>query len=42
MVGDPELFLARSAAAAERVRRQSGQDRVIPAELALLADAANG
>jgi glycosyltransferase involved in cell wall biosynthesis len=42
MVGDPELFMSRSAAAAARVRRQSGQDRVIPAELALLADAANG
>jgi glycosyltransferase involved in cell wall biosynthesis len=42
MVEEPALFLARSAAAAERVRRQSGQDRVIPAELALLGEAAHG
>jgi glycosyltransferase involved in cell wall biosynthesis len=42
MVEDPQLFLSRSAAATERVRRQSGQDRVIPAELALLTEAAFG
>jgi glycosyltransferase involved in cell wall biosynthesis len=42
MVEQPQLFLARSVAAAARVRLQSGHDRVIPAELALLRDAANG
>jgi len=42
MVKDPGLFQSRSVAAAERVRRQSGQDRVIPAELALLEEAARG
>jgi glycosyltransferase involved in cell wall biosynthesis len=42
MVEQPQLFLARSLAAAARVQLQSGHDRVIPAELALLRDAANG
>jgi glycosyltransferase involved in cell wall biosynthesis len=42
MVADPGLYLSRSIAAADRVRRQSGQDRVIPAELALLTQAADG
>lgn len=40
MIEKPDLFLSRSAAAAERVRRQSGYRVVIPAELALLAEAA--
>ena len=40
MVADPRLFLSRSVAAAERVRRQSGDDQVIPAELAVLSEAA--
>jgi glycosyltransferase involved in cell wall biosynthesis len=39
MVADPALFLSRSVAAAERVRRQSGYDCIIPAELSLLAEA---
>ena len=34
MVEDPALFLARSQAAARRVRAQSGHERVIPLELA--------
>lgn len=34
---DPALFLARSAAAARRVRAQSGHDRVIPQEIGLLS-----
>jgi glycosyltransferase involved in cell wall biosynthesis len=42
MLENPRLFLARSDAAAERVRRQSGQRRVIPAELELLREAAFG
>jgi glycosyltransferase involved in cell wall biosynthesis len=42
MVEDPELFQRRSTAAAERVRWQSGNERIIPAELALLAEAADG
>jgi glycosyltransferase involved in cell wall biosynthesis len=42
MIDDPELFLARSAAAALRVRQQSGREIVIPAELALLAEVAHG
>jgi glycosyltransferase involved in cell wall biosynthesis len=40
LVEKPDLFLERSAAAAGRVRRQSGHRRVIPEELALLASAA--
>ena len=40
MVEDPDLFLRRSAAAADRIRRQSGADLVIPQELALLRSAA--
>jgi glycosyltransferase involved in cell wall biosynthesis len=39
MVDDPALFLRRSAAAAERVRRERGHEVVIPAELALLSEA---
>jgi glycosyltransferase involved in cell wall biosynthesis len=38
----PALFCRRSAAAADRVRSQSGHERIIPAELALLAEAVNG
>jgi len=37
---DPALFLRRSQAAAERVRRQSGHRRIIAAELDLLEEAA--
>lgn len=39
MVEDPALFLARSAAAAERVRAQSGHEVIIPRELAWMASA---
>jgi glycosyltransferase involved in cell wall biosynthesis len=39
MIEDPELFGRRSIAAANRVRGQSGSDRVIPQELALLRSA---
>jgi hypothetical protein len=39
MLDDPALFLRRSAAAAERVRKQSGHVKVIPLELKLLAEA---
>jgi glycosyltransferase involved in cell wall biosynthesis len=42
MVEDAGLFARRSAAAAERVRRQSCGKLVIPRELALLGEAANG
>lgn len=42
MAADPALFLRRSAAAAARVRSQSGHERIIPAELALLAEVAGG
>ena len=42
MLDDPDLFLRRSAAAAIRVRRQSGKDRVIAEELALLRGAVDG
>jgi glycosyltransferase involved in cell wall biosynthesis len=42
MIADPRLFLARSARAAERVRRQSGHEIVVAAELALLDEAARG
>jgi glycosyltransferase involved in cell wall biosynthesis len=42
MVEDGSLFARRSAAAAERVRRQSCRNLVIPRELALLGAAANG
>ena len=42
MIESPDLFRRRSAAAAERVRRQSANDIVIPEELALLASAVNG
>jgi len=37
MIENPALFLARSAAAAARVRVQSGHERIIPAELAWMA-----
>ncbi|WP_156424737.1 glycosyltransferase family 4 protein [Novosphingobium fuchskuhlense] len=37
MVEDPALFQARSAAAAARVRAQSGDDVIIPRELAWMA-----
>jgi len=40
MVEDPALFLARSAAAAARVRAQSGHGVIIPRELAWMAEAA--
>lgn len=40
MIDDPALFLRRSAAATDRVRAQAGHERIIPQELALLADAA--
>lgn len=39
MVLSPKLYLDRSAAAAARVRRQSGSEQVIAAELALLGAA---
>ncbi len=39
MVEDPALFLARSAAAAARVRAQSGHEGMIPRELAWMAEA---
>ncbi len=39
MLDDSALYLRRSAAAAERVRRQSGHNKVIPLELELLAEA---
>lgn len=42
MVERPDLFLARSAQAAERVRKQSGQQVIIPRELELLQEAARG
>jgi hypothetical protein len=37
MVESPALYLARSAAAAARVRRQSGHEQIIPRELAWMA-----
>jgi len=39
MVEDPALFLARSAAAAARVRAQSGHEHMIARELAWMAEA---
>jgi glycosyltransferase involved in cell wall biosynthesis len=39
MVEDPDLYLRRSAAAAERVRRERGHGKIIPMELTLLAEA---
>ncbi|WP_336894234.1 glycosyltransferase family 4 protein [Novosphingobium sp.] len=39
MVEDPALFLSRSAAAAARVRAQSGHEVIIPRELAWMAEA---
>jgi glycosyltransferase involved in cell wall biosynthesis len=41
-IADPQLFLRRSSAAAARVRSQSGNAMVIPAELALLGAAKRG
>lgn len=38
MVEDPALFLSRSAAAAARVRAQSGHEMIIPCELAWMAE----
>jgi len=40
MADNPTLFLRRSAAAAERIRRERSDTLVIPAELSLLAEAA--
>jgi len=42
MAASEDLFLARSREAAARVRSQSGHERVIPAELDLLAELARG
>ena len=42
MAENPALFLARSAAAAARVRAQSGHDLIIPRELAWMAGAKSG
>ena len=42
MIQSPELFLRRSGTAAARVRAQTSHERVIPAELALLAEPARG
>lgn len=42
MIEEPELFLHRSAAAAERVRRERGHQIVIPRELGLLSCAVHG
>jgi glycosyltransferase involved in cell wall biosynthesis len=42
MIESPELFLRRSAAAAVRVRHRTSHERIIPAELTLLAEAARG
>jgi len=39
---NPETFLQKSRAAAERVRRQSAKDKVIAAELALFSPAGSG
>lgn len=38
MIEDPALFLARSAAAAARVRRQSAEDIIVPRELAWMRE----
>ena len=40
MADDPDLFLRRSAAAADRIRQQSGTGLIVPQELALLRSAA--
>ena len=40
LIEEPQVFLAKSEAAAWRVRRQSGHEIIIPAELELLSDAA--
>jgi hypothetical protein len=42
MAEHPDLFLARSAAAAARVRSQTSHRIIIPAELELLAEAVDG
>lgn len=39
MLDDPALYMRRSAAAAERVRRQCGHQKIIPLELTFLAEA---
>jgi glycosyltransferase involved in cell wall biosynthesis len=40
MVDEPALFLSRSRRAADRVLRERGHERIIPAELRLLSEAA--
>lgn len=42
MLDDPALFLRLSAAAAERVRQQTGHERIIPREIELLREACLG
>lgn len=42
MVEDPGLFLARSSAAADRIRGERSNALIIPRELALLEEAADG
>jgi glycosyltransferase involved in cell wall biosynthesis len=39
MAEDPELFLRRSASAADRIRDERSNELIIPAELELLASA---
>ncbi len=41
MIGRPQLFLDRSRAAAERIRRERSNERIIPRELRLLEEAVN-
>lgn len=38
MIDNPALFLRRSAAAADRVRNQTGHEKIVPQELELLAE----
>jgi glycosyltransferase involved in cell wall biosynthesis len=42
MIGRPQLFLERSRAAADRIRRERSNTVIIPRELALLEEAAHG
>lgn len=42
MVENPDLFLRRSSAAAARIGRERSSETIIPRELALLEEAANG
>ena len=42
MLEQPQLFLERSKAAAERIRSERSNQIVIPRELELLEEAANG